>query len=484
MCDVRETPKGQHFTELPTVKQIGGSAKLTTIVAQEQESTSAESSSKGHHKMGRKKIQISRICDERNRQVTFTKRKFGLMKKAYELSILCDCEIALIIFNGANKLFQYASTDMDKVLLKYTEYNEPHESRTNKDIIEALNKKEHKGCDSPDPESDPYSNTMTQDEKYNRMNDEYQRVLQQNSMRHTLSPYQNPNMPPGVTTGMPLHNSAYMNQSLPGHGLAPQHPQLSSSPALLQPPPMHPSGSPRPHSTGNMVDLSGSSPANSFHRASPCPSPGSMVNKSLSRQSPPSRGPPNMCGMIPNSRNDMLSPDVQQRPSSANLISRAAVSLTTPSIQTSNYPSPLQSSYHPNDYGMNTAELTGMSNYTHHQWGNPHQGSLTSGIPPGGLSVPPPGANAGHVSPLAVNTMNQGIPMHIKSEPISPPRDSTSVSSNHHSLRPPSQGQGHLSPVHQLNQSHSNNSSPTGTSHSLDYDGPLLKRPRVDGWAT
>ena len=58
------------------------------------------------------------------------------MKKAYELSILCDCEIALIIFNGANKLFQYASTDMDKVLLKYTEYNEPHESRTNKDIID------------------------------------------------------------------------------------------------------------------------------------------------------------------------------------------------------------------------------------------------------------------------------------------------------------------------------------------------------------
>lgn len=69
-------------------------------------------------------------------QVTFTKRKFGLMKKAYELSVLCDCEIALIIFNSSNKLFQYASTDMDKVLLKYTEYNEPHESRTNSDIVE------------------------------------------------------------------------------------------------------------------------------------------------------------------------------------------------------------------------------------------------------------------------------------------------------------------------------------------------------------
>ncbi|EYC10832.1 hypothetical protein Y032_0053g2316 [Ancylostoma ceylanicum] len=56
--------------------------------------------------MGRKKIQITRIQDERNRQVTFTKRKFGLMKKAYELSVLCDCEIALIVFNSTNKLFQ------------------------------------------------------------------------------------------------------------------------------------------------------------------------------------------------------------------------------------------------------------------------------------------------------------------------------------------------------------------------------------------
>ena len=58
------------------------------------------------------------------------------MKKAYELSVLCDCEIALIMFSSTNKLFQYASTDMDKVLLKYTEYSDPHESRTNKDIVE------------------------------------------------------------------------------------------------------------------------------------------------------------------------------------------------------------------------------------------------------------------------------------------------------------------------------------------------------------
>ena len=64
-------------------------------------------------KMGRKKINIARISDERNRQVTFTKRKFGLMKKAYELSVLCDCEIAVIIFNSHNKVF----TEFNKIKL-------------------------------------------------------------------------------------------------------------------------------------------------------------------------------------------------------------------------------------------------------------------------------------------------------------------------------------------------------------------------------
>ena len=58
------------------------------------------------------------------------------MKKAYELSVLCDCEIALIIFTSSNKLYQYASSDMDKVLLKYTEYNDSVVSQTNKDIVD------------------------------------------------------------------------------------------------------------------------------------------------------------------------------------------------------------------------------------------------------------------------------------------------------------------------------------------------------------
>jgi len=73
--------------------------------------------------------------------VTFNKRKFGLIKKAYELSILCDCEIAVIIFNKSNKLYEYASTDMNHVLLKYTDCSdEPHETITNNDIIAVKSK--------------------------------------------------------------------------------------------------------------------------------------------------------------------------------------------------------------------------------------------------------------------------------------------------------------------------------------------------------
>ena len=60
------------------------------------------------------------ISDETHCQAIFTKHKFQLMKTAYELSVLYNCEIAMIIFNSHGKMFQYASNDMDKVLLKYT----------------------------------------------------------------------------------------------------------------------------------------------------------------------------------------------------------------------------------------------------------------------------------------------------------------------------------------------------------------------------
>ncbi|CAL9074209.1 unnamed protein product, partial [Musa textilis] len=62
-----------------------------------------------HHQMGRGRVELKRIENKINRQVTFSKRRSGLLKKAYELSVLCDAEVALIIFSSRGKLFEFGS---------------------------------------------------------------------------------------------------------------------------------------------------------------------------------------------------------------------------------------------------------------------------------------------------------------------------------------------------------------------------------------
>ncbi|CAN1255015.1 Protein TRANSPARENT TESTA 16 [Linum perenne] len=59
--------------------------------------------------MGRGKITIKRIENQTTRQVTFSKRRNGLLKKTHELSVLCDAQIGLIIFSSTGKLCQYSS---------------------------------------------------------------------------------------------------------------------------------------------------------------------------------------------------------------------------------------------------------------------------------------------------------------------------------------------------------------------------------------
>ncbi|KAL8460631.1 hypothetical protein ACS0TY_032224 [Phlomoides rotata] len=58
---------------------------------------------------GREKIEIKRIENNTNRQVTFCKRRNGLLKKACELSVLCDAEVALIVFSSCGRLYKYAN---------------------------------------------------------------------------------------------------------------------------------------------------------------------------------------------------------------------------------------------------------------------------------------------------------------------------------------------------------------------------------------
>ena len=60
--------------------------------------------------MGRGRVELKRIENKINRQVTFSKRRNGLLKKAYELSVLCDAEVALIIFSNRGKLYEFCSS--------------------------------------------------------------------------------------------------------------------------------------------------------------------------------------------------------------------------------------------------------------------------------------------------------------------------------------------------------------------------------------
>ncbi|KAH9722303.1 Agamous-like MADS-box protein AGL8 [Citrus sinensis] len=73
--------------------------------------------------MGRGRVQLKRIENKINRQVTFSKRRSGLLKKAHEISVLCDAEVALIVFSTKGKLFEY-STDscMERILERYERY--------------------------------------------------------------------------------------------------------------------------------------------------------------------------------------------------------------------------------------------------------------------------------------------------------------------------------------------------------------------------
>ncbi|GJS22913.1 MADS-box protein AGL42-like protein isoform X1 [Tanacetum coccineum] len=72
--------------------------------------------------MVRGKVELKRIENTTSRQVTFSKRRNGLLKKAYELSVLCDAEVALMIFSQKGKLFEFSSSNIQKTVEKYREH--------------------------------------------------------------------------------------------------------------------------------------------------------------------------------------------------------------------------------------------------------------------------------------------------------------------------------------------------------------------------
>ncbi|CAL0298961.1 unnamed protein product [Lupinus luteus] len=75
--------------------------------------------------MGRQKLEMKKIAKESNLQVTFTKRRNGLFKKANELCTLCDAQVALIVFSPGNKLFSFGEPSVDAVIRRYLMRDQP-----------------------------------------------------------------------------------------------------------------------------------------------------------------------------------------------------------------------------------------------------------------------------------------------------------------------------------------------------------------------
>ncbi|KAL6859044.1 hypothetical protein ACP4OV_018046 [Aristida adscensionis] len=75
--------------------------------------------------MGRVKLPIRRIENITNRQVTFSKRRNGLIKKAYELSVLCDIDVALLMFSPSGRLSHFSGRrGVEEVILRYMNLSE------------------------------------------------------------------------------------------------------------------------------------------------------------------------------------------------------------------------------------------------------------------------------------------------------------------------------------------------------------------------
>jgi ribosomal protein L7/L12 len=101
--------------------------------------------------MGRKKIRIESIENERQKMVTFSRRRAGLIKKAHELAVLCDCKIALLIFDRTDNCHLFSSDQQAEELLKRYQERDDIQKRC---MIDCLNEDEASTMTAEDDEEE------------------------------------------------------------------------------------------------------------------------------------------------------------------------------------------------------------------------------------------------------------------------------------------------------------------------------------------
>ena len=93
----------------------------------------------GRKSQGRQKIEMKKMSNESNLQVTFSRRRSGLFKKASELCTLCDAQIALVVFSPSEKVFSFGHPNIDTVIDRYL-YRVPPKNNDLMEFIEARRK--------------------------------------------------------------------------------------------------------------------------------------------------------------------------------------------------------------------------------------------------------------------------------------------------------------------------------------------------------
>ncbi|MCJ1255412.1 hypothetical protein MMC24_003228 [Lignoscripta atroalba] len=157
--------------------------------------------------MGRRKIEIKAIKDDRNRSVTFLKRKGGLFKKAHELSVLCSVDVAVIIFGHNKKLYEFSSGDINETIGRFQYYGGAHEHKGPADFT---GRRDLDDDDDDDMGTPPVEDQISQD---HNLPPHLQNQAAYQHMRHATAS-------PPVQNGVPFHHRQHTPQ-----------PQMGSRPA-------------------------------------------------------------------------------------------------------------------------------------------------------------------------------------------------------------------------------------------------------------
>ncbi|KAI7892866.1 uncharacterized protein EV154DRAFT_384116, partial [Mucor mucedo] len=99
----------------PYMMQAPIADDTTTGAGDEDDS---DGSGRPDKRSGRRKIKIEYINDKSRRHITFSKRKAGIMKKAYELSTLTGTQVLLLVVSETGLVYTFTTPKLQPLVTK------------------------------------------------------------------------------------------------------------------------------------------------------------------------------------------------------------------------------------------------------------------------------------------------------------------------------------------------------------------------------